>query len=248
MFLAVDQGNSFIKATFIDPLTGNVKTVVRLSSSKIDELLLLMEKECVENVAFSGVGHLDVRLVETLRNAVGGQLMVLTHNTPLPIRIDYRSEDTLGLDRISAAVGAYVMKRGRNILIIDAGTAVTADYLDAYGTFRGGNISPGVSLRFDSLHSATAALPKVCAEGAQPLLGYDTQTAIRSGVINGISFELEGLYKVLAEQYPGIEAIITGGDSQLFYDKLKKKINISLQPNLVALGLLSIYKYNEKNE
>ncbi|WP_304582535.1 type III pantothenate kinase [uncultured Alistipes sp.] len=79
--------------------------------------------------------------------------------TPVPIRNDYLTPATLGRDRLAAAVGAAVLWPGRNVLIVDCGTAVTIDLVTADGTFRGGCISPGLRSRFRALHDYTAALP-----------------------------------------------------------------------------------------
>ncbi len=245
MFLAVDQGNTFIKATFLHSGEGKVEEVRRVNPSQTEELLHAIERYGVRRVAFSGVGHLDVRLVETLRNVVNGNLLLLTHSTPLPIDISYRSRDTLGLDRVAAAVGAVACGGGKDMIVVDAGTAITADFVDASNTFRGGNISPGLALRSESLHRATAALPLVEVEGECPLFGVDTQTAIRSGVVNGTVYEIRMLFEAARRIYPDLRCVITGGDGIKLYERLKNDIPISLQPNLVALGLLSIYNYNE---
>ena len=113
-------------------------------------------------------------------------------STPLPLEVIYRTPHTLGSDRIAAAVGAWSEAPGRNILVIDAGSAITIDFVSKDGKYNGGNIAPGIKMRLRALHEYTDRLPMVEKDGETPAIGYDTETAIRSGVINGICHEIEG--------------------------------------------------------
>lgn len=252
MFLAVDQGNTFLKATFIDG--DDVCRVMRLHSADLD--ILLNELDClgVDSAAFGAVGKIDVRLVESLRNAVSGEMLLLTHTTPLPITIDYLTPSTLGLDRIEAAVGATRFFPGDACIVADAGTALTLDMVDATGTFRGGNISPGLHLRLSSLHQAASALPLVPAEGELPPIGHDTESALRCGALSGICHEIAGVWKQTKALYGAHRLILTGGDAGIIYETMCQNRYfdidtdyISLLPNLVAFGLQSIFDFNEKN-
>jgi len=167
-----------------------------------------------------------------------------TADTPIPVTNAYSSPETLGMDRLAAAVGAWSMQQGHDLLVVDAGTAITYDFISADGVYHGGNIAPGIGLRFKALHEHTGALPLVDAKGDIPLFGKDTETAIRSGVINGVRKELEGYLAELNPIYPSLLVFLTGGDAEFF--DIKAKSTTFAVPDLVLRGLARITEYNEK--
>lgn len=171
-------------------------------------------------------------------------LMELTFKTPIPIRNGYRTPETLGTDRLSAVVGACTLRPEENILVVDAGTCITYDLIDETGLYRGGNISPGLKMRFAALHQYTNRLPLVSENGEVPLVGFDTATALRSGVINGLYYEIKGYIENLKEQFKSLTLLLTGGDgpqiNQIFNNQFLN------DPWLVARGLNRILEYNEK--
>jgi len=174
------------------------------------------------------------------------QFIILSAETPLPIQNAYKTKLTLGYDRIADAVGAYSMFPGVNVLIIDAGTAITIDLLTAEGEFYGGNISPGLDLRFRALNEFTSKLPLIKKKEYHPFLGKTTEEAILSGVLSGAAFELDGYIDKLRIQYPDLKIILTGGDIKFFVKKLKNIIFV--HSNLNLTGLNRILEYNvEKN-
>lgn len=164
------------------------------------------------------------------------------NNTPMPIKIDYRTPDTLGSDRLAAAIGAMQQAPGRNILVIDAGSAITIDLIDSKGHFLGGNISPGVKMRLTALHSQTSRLPQIEKEGDIPKFGYNTETAIRSGVIRGICHEIDGYIAEIKGVFPDVLVFLTGGDEKTLIDKIKSPI--FADKFLVAKGLKHILTKN----
>lgn len=171
-------------------------------------------------------------------------LMELNSKTPIPIQNGYHTPETLGTDRLSAVVGAYTLRPEENILVIDAGTCITYDLIDATGLYRGGNISPGLKMRFAALHQYTNRLPLVSENGEVPLVGFDTETALRSGVINGLHYEVSGYIENLKKSFKPLTLFLTGGDSrqlnQIFNNQFLN------DPWLVARGLNRILEYNEK--
>ena len=167
----------------------------------------------------------------------------LTHTTPIPITNRYKSPQTLGMDRLAAAVGAYTEAK-KEVLIIDMGTAITYDFVDTDGNYVGGNIAPGVQLRLRALHDYTARLPLVDAEGERPPLGENTETAIRCGVIDGIKYEIEGYLNHFFLKYPNLCVFFTGGDELYFANERKKRIFADKM--LVLKGLNEILSYNLK--
>lgn len=171
-------------------------------------------------------------------------LTALTPSIPIPIGNSYSTPQTLGMDRLAAAVGAWSMKPGRDLLVVDAGTAVTYDFVSADGVYRGGNIAPGIGLRLKALHEHTGALPLIDAQGELPEFGHNTETAIRSGVINGMRHELDGYIAELASKNPSLLVFLTGGDAEYF--DIKAKSTTFAVPDLVLRGLSRITEYNEK--
>lgn len=151
------------------------------------------------------------------------------------LHIDYRTPATLGADRLAAVMGARVLQPEGTLLVVDAGTCITYDVLTADNHFAGGNISPGVEMRLAALHEHTARLPRVAAQGETPLLGFDTITAMRSGVMHGIAYEIEGYIRRLEQQYVGICTFLTGGDRPDFL--VSPKSRIFADDYLVSRGL-----------
>lgn len=171
--------------------------------------------------------------------------IILDISTPLPIQNLYRTPETLGKDRIAAAVSAWDKFRGQNLLVIDAGTAITIDLVTSNGEFIGGAISPGIEMRFKALHTFTGKLPLVKRSNITYLTGTTTADSISSGVINGVVSEIDGIidkYKLL---YPGLITIFGGGDSKFLHKRLKN--SIFALPNPVLNGLLIILDYNIEN-
>ena len=156
-------------------------------------------------------------------------------STPLPLEINYRTPGTLGSDRLAAAVGAWNEATGRNLLVIDAGSAITIDFVSKDGKFNGGNIAPGIKMRLKALHEYTSRLPMVDKEGDTPTIGYDTETAIRSGVINGICHEIEGYINEFKQKYCELLVFLTGGDEKPLKNRIKNCI--FADKYLVAKGL-----------
>lgn len=237
----VDIGNTRAKGSIFED-TRFVESRVSESRNP-DALLDYAASRGVDGAIFCCVGKESDGFSERLRSWLDVSVMELTHETPLPIGVEYRSRDTLGVDRIASAVGA-AMKYPGNTLVVDAGTAVTCDVV-AGGAFRGGNISPGMRLRFESLHRFTSRLPLVDRDGDMPGFGYDTETAIRAGVAGGLLSEIETEYLTAKEKYQDIQLIITGGDSDFIAESLRQRdVPLTVDHTLVGLGLAAIYNHN----
>ena len=170
------------------------------------------------------------------------QVVSFTADTPVPVGIDYATPETLGRDRVAAAVGASVLYPNRDVLIVDFGTALTMDYLSADGVFHGGSISLGVTNRFRALHEYTASLPLVEPTEEEQLFGNSTKTAIAQGVMNSVQFELEGYIARMAKKKADFCIIFTGGEAKYFVKRIKN--TIFAEPNLVFCGLNRILEYN----
>ena len=180
--------------------------------------------------------------VEETLNSMSFPILRFTPDTPIPICNKYKTPHTLGSDRLAAAVGASILKPGKDILIIDAGTCITYDVIDAKKNYWGGNIAPGMQMRLHALHEHTVRLPLVQAEGEVPGLGYNTETAIRSGVLRGMKYEIEGYIKSMRAKYPNLLVFLTGGDKINFDTNIKN--SIFADKFIVPRGLNKILDYN----
>jgi type III pantothenate kinase len=168
---------------------------------------------------------------------------ILTHKTKLPFKNEYETPETLGSDRIAAVAGAYFMYPGRNVLIIDAGSAITFDFLSGK-TYKGGNISPGLSMRFKALHRFTGKLPLGSTLEKHDSIGKNTIGALAAGVTNGLIYEINEYIRAFQENNIDSMIILTGGDSGYLKDRISYKVNY--QPDLVLTGLNHILEYNAK--
>lgn len=242
--LTIDQGNSSAKAVVWQD--GVPVESLRFFHPTVEDLLPLFEKGNFQGCAFCSVGSTDAKFLESLRRLASGILVAVTPTVPLPIGIAYGSRPTLGADRIAACAGAADLWPGTACLVADCGTAMTLDVVDSQGVFRGGNIAPGLSLRFRSLNEATAALPLVGPLGDVPPFGTDTQTAIRSGVMEGMASEIAGAFQSAQTLYSVSRLVLTGNDAPLLAPLIERKaLAPELQPELVGRGLLAIFNFNQ---
>ena len=171
-------------------------------------------------------------------------MLRFSSDTPVPISNRYRTPETLGSDRLAAVIGASSLRPGKNLLIIDAGTCITYEVIDARGNYWGGNIAPGMQMRLKALHEFTARLPLVEAEGEVPGMGYNTETAIRSGVLRGMKYEIEGYIKSMRSKFPHLEVFLTGGNRINFDTNI---INLIFTDKyIVPRGLNRILDYNNE--
>lgn len=188
----------------------------------------------IDNIIVSTVIDLTEKQKEAF-NIIGCPIIWFDNTTPTPLAIEYATPHTLGSDRIAAAVGAWNEHPGNNLLIIDAGSAITIDFVDYKGTYKGGNISPGIKMRLKALHEYTGRLPFVEKDGDTPSFGNDTETAIRSGVIKGTCHEIDGYINEIKEKYGNVLVFLTGGDEKTLKNSIKSRI--FADKYLVAKGL-----------
>lgn len=166
----------------------------------------------------------------------------LTHDTLVPIVNRYKTPETLGLDRLAAAIGASAKFPGKPLLIIDAGTAITIDLVSPSNEYLGGNISPGIETRYRALNQFTGKLPLVEIKEDFELLGQDTESAIRAGVQQGVIFEIESYVNHYRKKYPDLTTVITGGHAAF----ITKHITLPAEQidNLTLIGLNEILMHN----
>lgn len=239
MKLIIDIGNTVAKLVAFDGDTPIEE--VRTSNETLATLDAFATKYAFTHGIVGAVREITPQ-AEAHLQALHIPILRFTPDTPIPIRNRYRTPHTLGSDRLAAAVGASSLQPGKDLLIIDAGTCVTYEVIDAQGNYWGGNIAPGMHMRLRALHEFTAKLPLVEAEGPVPGMGYDTQTAIRSGVLRGMKYEIEGYIRSMRAKYPKLMVFLTGGD-KINFDTTIKSI-IFADKFIVPRGLNKILDYN----
>ncbi|MCW3788387.1 type III pantothenate kinase [Plebeiibacterium sediminum] len=243
MNLVIDQGNTFIKIGVFD----KGKLIHFDSYNFFDEKILAdtMFRQKISKVIISSVKQ-DYADKESVLKPIGLpnciETIILDSSTKIPIKNNYETPKTLGKDRVAALVGASSLYPGCPKLVIDAGTAITIDFLDENNCFLGGNISPGIQTRFKALHQNTGQLPLLKTNENSPFLGLNTANAIESGVQNGVIFEIERYIEHFISLNISTKTILTGGDAYFFAKNLKNPIFVN--QNLVLTGLNTILEYN----
>ena len=240
MNLVIDIGNTRTKFSVMN--RGEVLITVPVDELKPEHIgLLKHEYPDLKKAILCSVKDYSIALKTELKRFE--KFIELDENTPLPVNNLYKTPGTLGKDRIAAAVGAFDLYPDSNLLIIDAGTAITYDIVNASGEFLGGNISPGIGMRFKALHAFTDKLPQLKQQPFDRLFGTTTEEAILAGVQNGVIFEVDRAIDTFKEFYRNLKVIITGGNAEFFERKLKNSFFVNF--NLIALGLNRILEHNE---
>jgi type III pantothenate kinase len=240
MNLIIDIGNSSTKLAIFN---GKQKVAIL----RYDELTEKILKELILNykilkAIISSVKEIPAFLISILKQQVN-YLHILSYESGLPYSIEYETPETLGTDRIAAVAGAYSAFQGSDVLIIDAGTAITYDFLK--GTkYTGGSISPGIDMRFKALNKFTVKLPLVSRSEGFSFPPRNTTDAIRAGVITGVTYEINEYIRTFKKKHKYLKVIVTGGDGSYLKDKISDEI-IYL-PDIVIDGLNFILEYNAK--
>ena len=245
MRLALDIGNSRAKVGIFDA-DGSLVHIADVGTGFEDTLLEMLARYDVTAAVMASVADpgRSSKLADLLRKKV--PLLTLDQETPLPIRVAYKSAATLGVDRIAAAVAAHAMFPERPALVIQAGTCLVTDFITRDGIYKGGSISPGINMRFAALQHFTSRLP--LAESTPPphFIGDTTATSIQSGVFYGIIDEINGTIARYNEQFGDVAVVLTGGQKNLLEKSIKNTI-FAVQ-NLVLTGLYKILIFNAESQ
>ena len=219
----------------------------QFSSADVERLFDLYD---ISDSIISSVVNIEAAVVNTLHRR-SQHFVLFDHNTPVPIVNRYDTPQTLGQDRLAAAVGAKSLCPDENLLIIDAGSAITYDFVSDKGEYMGGNIAPGLKMRFTMLQRMTKKLPLVEVEENEliPLFGKNTRDAIAAGVIRGIAYEVKGYMRTLSEKVPHFQTFLTGGNAPYILNNVRtsrtEKRDIRVEKNLVLIGLNTILIFNK---
>jgi len=240
MKLIVDIGNTFTKLGVSNKIN-TISNIVRYKNNSLSIINYINTYKFTKAI-ISNVGQSNNDLIRWLRKN-NTQIIHFNYKTLIPIKNLYKTPETLGLDRLAAIVGAYTLYKNSNILIIDAGTALTIDFINNKGEYLGGNISPGLNIRFKSLNTFTEKLPLETQSNIFNFIGNTTKTAVISGVQQGMINEIEGYINYFKEKYENLRVLLTGGDSFFFEKNIKNTIFANSE--LVLIGLNNILLYND---
>ena len=249
MNLCIDQGNSRTKVALMTDEGKMINHFIykSFSSAEVERLFDLYE---ITDSIISSVVNIEAAVVNTLHRR-SQHFVLFDHNTPVPIINRYDTPQTLGQDRLAAAVGAKSLNPQENLLIIDAGSAITYDFVSAEGEYMGGNIAPGLKMRFVMLQRMTKKLPLVEVDENEliPLFGKNTRDAIAAGVIRGVAYEVKGYMRTLGEKVPHFRTFLTGGNAPYVLNNVRtsrtEKREIRYEKHLVLIGLNEILRFNK---
>ncbi|MDA3952058.1 MAG: type III pantothenate kinase [Bacteroidales bacterium] len=244
MNLTIDIGNSRNKiAVFNNDEIIDIITKETLSISDISEILSTYPK--INYAILSRVKNIDSTIISYLKSNTS-YFIDLDENSKIPIENLYQTKNTLGKDRLAAVIGANNIFPNTSVLVIDAGTAITFDFINKNNQYEGGTISPGLEMRFKSLNYYTNKLPLLNKNEDFNLIADNTANAIVSGVQNGIIFEIDSYINTLKNKYNDLKIFLTGGDAIFFDKKLKNTIFVNL--NLNNIGLNKILEHNKSHD
>ena len=237
--ICIDWGNTLVKAGIFE--NGQLTASFNYPASDAHmHLVDLVEAHKPSYAIISSVSSKSAEL-EGMIGPLVKKLIKMDDRTSTPVMNAY-SSDSVGADRLAMAVGAHSAYPGKNNLVVCMGTCITYNFVQNNRTFRGGAISPGLHMRLKAMHEFTDKLPEVSLDGETLLLGYDTETCMRSGAVFGIMSEVDGMVKEFANKYSEFNAVLTGGDMAYFEGKLK--CEIFADPDIILKGLNIILKHN----
>jgi type III pantothenate kinase len=243
MQLVIDIGNTRIKAAVFS----GKELLHYFTFPSVEELLHsgLIKKYsitcCIVGSVVNGIESTIAKLKEEI------PVLLFNSETPVPLKNRYKSAHTLGSDRLAAAVGGNLLAGNQDILIIDAGTCMKYNFVNAQNEYIGGGISPGLQMRFKAMNTFTSRLPLLQAdENYSELIGTSSNESILSGVQLGIVNEVDGFIDQYRQRFNNIKVFLTGGDTDFFAKRLKNRI--FADQNLILKGLNQILEHNIKSK
>lgn len=244
MILVIDVGNTRIKgAVFEGAILLEIFVFTKIELQKNIEIIL-KKFEKVSDLVVSSVGDVEKLSFLAFENMLN--VHFISNTDPFPFQNKYATPQTLGIDRMVLAAGATLQFPNQNRLVIDAGTCVTYDFIDQDNNYLGGAITPGLRLRYESLHNYTAKLPLLALENPKNLIGNSTSDSIHSGVVNGLVYEIDGFINEYRARYLNFIIILTGGDTDFLAKRLKN--TIFANSNFLLESLNQTFQYKIKND
>ena len=240
MNLVVDIGNNFFKLGIFE--NSNLVFSFFDKNDKIDVEIekIILNYRKITSALISNVSSVKIN---DILNKLNIKIYELDSTFIFPFKLNYKTPESLGNDRLALAAAATILFPNSNNLVIDAGTCITIDFIDNNNHFMGGSISPGVKMRYDSLNHYTANLPLLKNENNFNYPGDSTNASIHAGIIGGVSNEINGFIKQINSRNDKVNVILTGGDAKILSKTLK--ITIFANQNFILEGLNSILNLNK---
>jgi type III pantothenate kinase len=240
--LVVDAGNTFVKFGVFD--SDELINLFKYSYTADLEAHLfdLKSRYNIENCAISSVVESDFL---NFINSTFPHNLQINIQSKFPFNIQYKTPETLGVDRLIGLSAAYYHAEGNPFLVLDLGTCITYDFVNKKNTFLGGGISPGFQMRLKAMHKFTSKLPMLEYFDEKPnLVGDSTKNCMHSGAWYGVLGEINYIIARYQENNPNLQVFLTGGDTLSFVDDIKSKI--FARPNLLLEGLNRLIQFNAK--
>ena len=240
MNLIIDAGNTTIKLAVFKE--GTLLEVSKVAMKNVVEEIRKLVKTYPEinKVISSSVSHLSEHILKSALGII--PTIYLNYKTAIPFTNLYKTPKTLGVDRVALIAASVTQFSKQNVLVIDAGTCITYDFVNSDAEYFGGSIAPGLHLRYKSLNDYTANLPLLSPKYSEKMIGNSTENAIHAGVSNGVIAEINGVIEQFSNKYASLVVILTGGDAKFLSKRLKS--GIFVDPNFLLHGLNYILEYN----
>lgn len=240
MSLIIDVGNTRVKAAVFEQDT-IIELCVFDKKKIISEVKKILKKYQITEAIISSVSLISSKKIEKLQELV--QLTIVSSAIKTPFKNLYSTPTTLGVDRIALVFCAVIKYPKQNVLIIDAGTCITFDFVNKKQEYLGGAISPGIEMRYRALHNYTAKLPLLEINTPESFIGNSTNESINSGVVNGVTQEIDGVINQYKKKYLDLTVVLTGGDTNFLSKQLKS--SIFANQNFLLEGLNQILIFNK---
>ncbi len=240
--LCLDFGNTRLKAAVFNQ--NQLREEILLPDGRGDTIASLLDKWKPERSILSSVINHDETVEQVL--SIRTTFHKLSHLTKVNFTSPVGKPETIGADRLALVAAAVHFFPGKNNLVIGLGSCITYNFVNQYHQFLGGSISPGMDMRFRSMHEFTAKLPLAKADWNYPLIGYDTRSNLQSGVITGITSEIDGFIEKYGQKYGNFNVVLTGGNSAYFASQLKNRIFADY--NFLFKGLYALSEINNCNK
>ena len=241
MNLVVDIGNNFFKLGIFEN-----SNLVFSFFEKNDKIDVEIEKiiHSYSKITSALISNVSTIKINDILNKLNIKIYELDSTFIFPFKLNYKTPESLGNDRLALAAAATILFPNSNNLVIDAGTCITIDFIDCNDNFFGGSISPGIDMRYKSLNNYTANLPLLEISNKFSFPGDSTDTSIHSGVIGGVCNEINGFIDNISSKYDDVKVILTGGNAKFLSKTLK--ITIFANQNFILDGLNSILNLNKE--
>ena len=240
MNLIIDVGNTLVKCAVFKKNSLLYKFSFELAELPSQYNVIKDKYPEISSAIISSVGHLPDADYRMIQDDI--PTLVLSHNTKLPFQNDYKTPNSLGVDRMALVSASVQQFSEHNVLVIDAGTCITYDFINAKNQYLGGAISPGIRLRYRSLNNLTANLPLLDTKRPEHIIGNTTDSSIHSGVVFGVIKEIDGVIEHYRQETLDLTVILTGGDAKFLSNQLKN--TIFANSNFLLEGLNFILDFN----